>query len=83
MINEGKAPFFEAGLQEIMDDVKKNTPELLRCLTDPVKAVLETEISMITQGTPMRDDKSIDLSYIESTAREIGGNIPYTSINKF
>ena len=72
LINDGKAPFFEAGLQEIMDDVKKNNPELLQCLTDPVKAVLETEISMITQGTPMRDDKSIDLSFIESTAREIG-----------
>ena len=72
MINEGKAPFFEADLQDIMDDVKKNTPELLRCLTDPVKSVLETDISMITQGTPMREDKSIDLSFIESTAREIG-----------
>ncbi|MHA1193951.1 MAG: UDP-glucose dehydrogenase family protein [Promethearchaeota archaeon] len=72
MINDGKAPFFEANLQEIMDNVKKNNPELLLCLTDPVKAVLETDISMITQGTPMRDDKSIDLSFIESTAREIG-----------
>ena len=72
LINEGKAPFFEAGLQEMMDDIKKNSPELLQCLTDPVRAVLETDISMITQGTPMREDKSIDLSFIESTAREIG-----------
>ena len=72
LINDGKAPFFEADLQEIMDDVKKNKPDLLQCLTDPVKAVVETDISMITQGTPMRDDKSIDLSFIESTAREIG-----------
>jgi len=72
LINEGKAPFFETGLQEIMDDIKKNKPELLQCLTDPVKAILETDISMITQGTPMREDKSIDLSFIESTAREIG-----------
>ena len=72
LINEGKAPFYEAGLQEIMNDIKEKSPELLQCLTDPVKAVLETDISMITQGTPMRDDKSIDLSFIESTAREIG-----------
>ena len=72
MINEGKAPFYEADLQEIMDDIKANKPELLQCLLDPVKAVLETDISMITQGTPMREDKSIDLGYIESTAREIG-----------
>jgi len=72
IINDGKAPFFEAGLQEMMDDIKKNNPELLQCLTDPIKAILETDISMITQGTPMREDKSIDLSFIESTAREIG-----------
>ena len=72
MINEGKAPFYEADLQEMMDDIKAKKPELLQCLLDPIKAVLETDISMITQGTPMREDKSISLSYIESTAREIG-----------
>ena len=72
MINDGKAPFYEADLQEMMDDIKANKPELLQCLLDPVKAVLETDISMITQGTPMREDKSINLGYIESTAREIG-----------
>jgi UDPglucose 6-dehydrogenase len=72
MINEGKAPFYEAGLQEIMDNIKKDKPDLLKCLTDPVKAIIETDISMITQGTPMREDRSIDLSFIESTAKEIG-----------
>ena len=71
-INDGKAPFYEADLQEMMDDIKAKKPELLKCLLDPVKAVLETDISMITQGTPMREDKSINLGYIESTAREIG-----------
>jgi nucleotide sugar dehydrogenase len=70
LINDGKAPFYEADLQEMMDDIKAKKPELLQCLLDPIKAVLETDISMITQGTPMREDKSI--SYIESTAREIG-----------
>ncbi len=72
LINDGKAPFYEADLQEMMDNIKKNNPEFLQCLTDPIKAVLETDISMITQGTPMRKDKSIDLGFIESTAREIG-----------
>lgn len=72
MINDGKAPFYEADLQEMMDDIKAKKPDLLQCLLDPIKAVLETDISMITQGTPMREDKSISLSYIESTAREIG-----------
>ncbi|KKN05708.1 hypothetical protein LCGC14_1084580, partial [marine sediment metagenome] len=72
MINKAISPFYEEGLAEILTEVKKEKAELLKCLTDPVQAVLETEISMITQGTPMREDNSIDLSFIESTAREIG-----------
>ncbi|MFX1412075.1 MAG: UDP-glucose dehydrogenase family protein, partial [Promethearchaeota archaeon] len=68
----GKAPFFETGLQEMMDNIRKDNPELLQCLTDPIKVVMETDISMITQGTPMREDKSINLGFIESTAKEIG-----------
>jgi len=72
IINEFKTPFYEEGLAEILTEVRNNKPELLKCLTNPVQAVLETEISMITQGTPMREDNSINLGYIESTAREIG-----------
>ncbi len=72
LINEGNPPFFEAGLKEMMTRIKNNNPELLQCILDPIQAVVETDITMITQGTPMREDKSIDLSYIESTAREIG-----------
>ncbi len=72
MINEGRSPFYEKGLQEMMSEVNKANPELFKCLTDPVQAVLDTDIAMITQGTPMRKDNSIDLSYIESTAKEIG-----------
>ena len=78
MINDGIAPFYEENLQEMMNKVKDKTPELLQCLLDPVKAILETDISMITQGTPMREDNSIDLSYIESTAREIGEALSQT-----
>ena len=72
IINDFKTPFYEEGLAEILTEVRNNKPELLKCLTNPVQAVLETEISMITQGTPMREDNSINLGYIESTAREIG-----------
>ncbi|MFX1259235.1 MAG: UDP-glucose dehydrogenase family protein [Promethearchaeota archaeon] len=72
MINEGIAPFYEENLQEIMTEIKEKNPDLLKCISEPVKAILETNISMITQGTPMRKDKSINLGFIESTAREIG-----------
>ncbi|MHA2182173.1 MAG: UDP-glucose dehydrogenase family protein, partial [Promethearchaeota archaeon] len=67
-----KTPFYEEGLAEMLIEIRDSKPELLKCLTDPVQAILETNISMITQGTPMRSDKSINLGFIESTAREIG-----------
>jgi UDPglucose 6-dehydrogenase len=72
MINEGILPFYEAGLEEMMKSIKKKNPELLQCILNPIKTIIDTDISMITQGTPMRKDKSIDLSFIESTAKEIG-----------
>ncbi len=72
LINEYKTPFFEEGLVEMLERIKDQRPEFLKCLTDPVQAIIDTDISMITQGTPMREDNSIDLSYIESTAKEIG-----------
>jgi len=72
MINKGEAPFFEEDLEGIMHEVYEKNPDLLKCTLNQEKAILETDISMITQGTPMREDKSIDLSYIESTAEEIG-----------
>lgn len=72
MINEGILPFYEAGLEEMMKSIKKKNPELLQCILNPIKTIIDTDISMITQGTPMRKNKSIDLSFIESTAKEIG-----------
>lgn len=70
MINKGIPPFYEPELEPML----KRTVEsgAVRCTTSPEEAVLGTDISMITVGTPMREDKSIDLKFIESTAREIG-----------
>jgi len=72
LINKGIAPFYESGLEEMLQEINEKNPNLLQCVLDQEKAVLETDISMITQGTPMREDKSIKLDYIESTAKEIG-----------
>ncbi|MFX1260200.1 MAG: hypothetical protein ACFFAN_20305, partial [Promethearchaeota archaeon] len=72
IINDFKSSFFEEGLEEMLTEIKQKKPELLKCLTNPVQAVLDTDIVMITQGTPMRPDKSINLGFIESTAKEIG-----------
>ena len=70
LINKGIPPFYEPELEPML---KRSVESgAVRCTTSPEEAVLETDISMMTVGTPMREDKSIDLQFIESTAREIG-----------
>lgn len=69
MINQGKAPIYEEGLQEILDrSVGKN----LKATTDLNTAIQNCEISFICVGTPSDDDGRIDLQYIKSAAKSIG-----------
>lgn len=68
MINEGIAPIFEIGLENIL---KANIGDRLRATTDLRAAVLSSEVSLIAVGTPFRGDE-IDLSYVEQVARQIG-----------
>ncbi|MFX1255216.1 MAG: UDP-glucose dehydrogenase family protein [Promethearchaeota archaeon] len=69
-INQGRTPFYENGLEDLVK--KAVSSKMLRCTLDQAVAVLETDISMITTGTPMREDKSINLNFVKSTAKEIG-----------
>ena len=68
MINSGRPPIYEKGLEEIL---KKNVGRRLKASTAFKEAILETELSLIAVGTPFKDD-AIDLSYIETVSRQIG-----------
>ncbi len=70
LINKGVPPFFEYGLEEIMQKVVKKG--YLKCVLDREEAVLNTGITIISVSTPSQPDGSIDLRFIESSAREIG-----------
>jgi len=70
-IQEGIPPFHEPGLPKMLNDTigKKK----LACLTNQTQeAVLQTDITYITVGTPSKTDGSIDLQFIEVVSREIG-----------
>ena len=69
-ISRGIPPFHEPGLKEALAEVLKNG--LLKCIASTENAVLNTDITFITVGTPSMLDGSIDLRYIKSSAREIG-----------
>jgi len=70
LINKGIPPFFEYGLEEILQKVVKKG--YLKCVLDRKEAVLNTGITIISVSTPSQPDGSIDLRFIESSAREIG-----------
>jgi UDPglucose 6-dehydrogenase len=69
MINRGQPPIYEQGLEELL---QKNVQRgALRATSDLRQAVLETRLSLIAVGTPLKDD-AIDLSYVREATRQIG-----------
>jgi UDPglucose 6-dehydrogenase/GDP-mannose 6-dehydrogenase len=68
VINAGRAPIYEEGLQETLD---RTIPARLRATLDLAAAVRDTELTMIAVGTPF-DGERIDLTAIREAAAAIG-----------
>jgi len=69
-VNKGIAPFYEKDLDELLKSVVSEGN--LEASLDNKHAVLNSEISLVSVGTPMLEDRSIDLSYINICSLEIG-----------
>jgi UDPglucose 6-dehydrogenase/GDP-mannose 6-dehydrogenase len=67
-LNQGIAPIYEQGLTSLL---KKNIGRNLRASTDLGEAVLQTDLSLITVGTPF-DGRAIDLTSVRGVAQEMG-----------
>lgn len=67
-INNGISPIYERGLEELL---KKNINVNIKATTDLYRSVIETDISLITVGTPFNGEM-IDLCYIKEVAQQIG-----------
>ncbi|MHA1917778.1 MAG: nucleotide sugar dehydrogenase [Candidatus Ranarchaeia archaeon] len=73
MIEKGIPPFYEKDLEELLKKaVNIGNLKVIRGLEESIQ---ETDITLICEGTPMREDGSIDLQYIERTAKQIGNAI--------
>jgi len=70
LINRGVPPCHEPGISEMLVEVLKSGR--FKCTSSTETAVLNTDITFITVGTPSKPDGSIDLHYIENSVREIG-----------
>ena len=70
-INQGIPPFFEPGLQEKLSEAITNG-NLVGVTGNLDEVIGQTELTFVAVGTPSKPDGSIDLTYIESAAKNIG-----------
>jgi GDP-mannose 6-dehydrogenase len=73
MLGSGRTPIVEARMSEMVAEAHR--AGLLRATTDPTEAVMNSEVSFVCVGTPSLKNGKLDLSHIESVAREIGAAI--------
>ena len=73
MLQAGGIPIYEPGLEEL---VKKNVAAgRLRFTASTKEGVENSDVIFIAVPTPPQNDGSVDLSFIESVAREIASSI--------
>lgn len=67
-IREGRAPFFEPGLDDLL---VRNLGARLEATTELERAVQESDLTLVAVGTPF-DGESIDLGQVRDASRQIG-----------
>jgi len=70
MINAGKSPIIEKGLGEMILENKGRGG--LQATSNPLEAVLNTEVSLVCVGTPSNGNGSLDLKTVKAVATQIG-----------
>ena len=70
LINEGKPTIIEKSIARIISSAFKQG--MISATNDGIRAVLESEISIISVGTPSTNEGHLNLKYIYNVAREIG-----------
>src|SRR5687768_10396488 len=73
MIRDGRSPLIEPGLDALLSAAVSNGR--LTVADDAVRAVCETELSMVCVGTPSRANGDLDTSFIEHVVEEIGAGL--------
>ena len=68
-LNRGEPPIFERGLEPLL---RRHLGTRLRATTDVAGAVQASEMTFICVGTPSRPDGSIDLSFVQQAAEQVG-----------
>lgn len=69
-LSAGKCPFFEPGLEELLE--ANLAAKRLAFTSDVAKAVADAQVVFIAVGTPTGANGAADLSYVEAAGRAIG-----------
>ena len=72
-IRKGKPTFYELNLKEMLQKTIKSGN--LKIVTNNEEAILQSDITFITVGTPSKADESINLQYIINAVEEIGKSL--------
>ncbi|MEB3360068.1 MAG: UDP-glucose/GDP-mannose dehydrogenase family protein [Synechococcales bacterium] len=73
LVNSGKSPIVEPGLDHLLTDGVN--AGRIRATTEADEAVLATEVSLISVGTPATDRGEPELSYVFGVCKEIGAAV--------
>lgn len=73
MLDRGEIPIYEPGLKELVDKNKK--AGRLSFTSDVDQGILDGDVVFICVPTPMDNDGTADLSYVENVARKIAKNL--------
>src|SRR5919108_2479786 len=71
-LNAGKTPIHEPNLDRLLKNGLRR--KRLRFTTD-ASEILSSNITFFTVGTPLNDDGTIDLSFVEQAAQNTGSNL--------
>ncbi len=67
LLQKGKSPIHEPGLEELMHQASSN----LKFTSNTSDAVAEADLIMIAVGTPQKENGEADILFVEEAAREI------------
>jgi GDP-mannose 6-dehydrogenase len=70
IINAGKSPIVEAGIDELIAKVVR--AGRLVATTDSARACRDSDLSLVCVGTPSNQNGSLDLRHVQQVCREIG-----------
>src|SRR5438552_14744448 len=69
-VNAGRSPIIEPGLDDLL--ARAVSEGRLRATASTADAVAESDVSLLCVGTPSRKNGSLDLTYLERVAEQIG-----------